>query len=97
MIAFSCYYKCLGTNIGMMGTTMGDPDIEKELRQEAVLELLDYITKTQLTWEGIDYLYYATDKTCQPMMDLFVKKGGQILHNDAYIAVWSRKDAKFLK
>lgn len=94
--AFSSYYRCEGCIVGLMGFTVANPSLDKEDRRPAVDLLLEHLFKHSEN-NGVELMYYATDKASAPMIKRFVDFGGVITDDgDATICVRSRRNFDYL-
>ena len=95
-LAFSCFY-CLDVKAAIMGFTIADPEISKELRSEA----LDYLLSTifnECNKLELKHISYYTDSL--PMVKRMEKFGMTITDNGtAYILVksFNNSDIEYLK
>lgn len=77
--------------MGLYGFTIANPSTCKAVRREAIKQLLPYVQK-EIEKEGIEFMYYATEKESSHMVDNMVKYlGWEVTETDAQIAVWSAK------
>jgi hypothetical protein len=95
-LAFSCFY-CLDVKAAIMGFTIADPEISKDLRSEALDNLLNKVFEECNRLELKNISYY-TDSL--PMVKRMEKLGMTITDNGtAYILVksFNNSDIEYLK
>lgn len=95
-LAFSCFY-CLDVKAAIMGFTIADPEINKEVRSEALDFLLNNIFD-ECNKLGLKNISYYTDSL--PMVNRMEKLGMTITDNGtAYILVksFNNSDVEYLK
>jgi hypothetical protein len=93
-VAFS-FFLTTDANFAIMGFTIANPVVDKEIRNEALDKLSKHII-SEVERLGNSYFFYFADKN--PMVDRMAKNGMTITDNgDAFILMkaYRGKDLKF--